>query len=130
VGPRAGLHHMERRKIFAPLPGLELRPSGRRARNQSLLLVSCLAYSSSLKMEAICSSVTSGSLRTTQHRLNSSRRGLLWYLLVSKTNRTCLPTCQRVPCAERIRDGVHKDMFVRRHVIALPEWLLVSETCR
>jgi hypothetical protein len=35
VGPRAGLDHVERRKIL-PLPGLELRPLGRPAGSQSL----------------------------------------------------------------------------------------------
>jgi hypothetical protein len=35
VGPRAGLDDIEKRK-FLTLPGLELRPVGRPARNQSL----------------------------------------------------------------------------------------------
>jgi hypothetical protein len=119
VGPRTGLHDVERRKIFAPYRDSVLRPFGPPASSQSLLLVSCLAYSSSLKMEAICSSAASGPLRSTQRiYCNPEDRtlhgvGLLWYLLVSKTNRICLPTCQRRLCAELVRDAVHKDMFVR-----------------
>jgi hypothetical protein len=35
VGPTAGVEDVKGRKIF-PLPVLELRPLGRRARNQSL----------------------------------------------------------------------------------------------
>jgi hypothetical protein len=36
VGPRAGLHNEEKEKKFLTLPGLELRPLGCLALNQSL----------------------------------------------------------------------------------------------
>jgi hypothetical protein len=39
VGPRTGLEDMEKRKLL-PLPGLELRPLSRPARNQSLYRLS------------------------------------------------------------------------------------------
>jgi hypothetical protein len=47
VGPKAGLDDVERRKI-SPLPGLELRPLGRRARSQSLYRLSSLTNGLSL----------------------------------------------------------------------------------
>jgi hypothetical protein len=45
-----------------------------------LLVVSCLAYSSTLKTEAICSSKTSGFVRTVRHYSPESRafHGLNW----------------------------------------------------
>jgi hypothetical protein len=47
VGPRAGLDDVEKRK-FLTLPGLELRPLGRPARNQSLYR---LSYPGSYEVE-------------------------------------------------------------------------------
>jgi hypothetical protein len=44
VGPRAALDDVEKRKFLA-LPGLELRPLGRPARNQSLYRVRYLGTS-------------------------------------------------------------------------------------
>jgi hypothetical protein len=87
VNPRAGVDDVEKRK-FLTLPGLEIRPLGRPERGQSLyrlrysgsehrvvsrkssiaarfMLVSCSAYSSSLKMEATRSSETSNGFRRT-----------------------------------------------------------------
>jgi hypothetical protein len=40
VGPKASLDYVEKRK-FLTLPGLELRPLGRPARNQSLYGLQC-----------------------------------------------------------------------------------------
>jgi hypothetical protein len=51
-----------------------------------LLLVICLAYFSTLKMESICSSETSGSLRTTQRYNTCDRIILLLIFMFTSMN--------------------------------------------
>jgi hypothetical protein len=71
VDSSAGLGALVKRKIpysyQESMPGHPIQAGRKLTALRLLLLISCLPYSSTLKLEVICSSETWGPLRTTQH---------------------------------------------------------------